>query len=297
MSQRLVENAVYRCSQSTVKLVMERCKCLIITEDLLIRAAKNHMHAVEILDLLLERDPTLIVSESIFEAVFDWSKSPHKIMDMFLRRGKPLLFSEMIVEAAAGSDVYAESSEALSLILRQDKDATISPSMIMTAMQEENGDDVILVMLRHDPSINVTEEHLIAAATNQYCGSEIFAVLQKNGKIKKPKLPTKSTGAGPTKRWWTFRNRSSTHRSRDVTAQITKKVIKAAAGNTHPWEARRLLALFEAWGYLKEADRKHCCGIVEEKEAQWRAQMRAQMRAQRKAQSDDSDYHFWEDSD
>ncbi len=87
---------------------------------------------------------------------------------MFRRRGKPLLFSGKVVEAAASSyGVGSKRSEALSLILRQDKDATISRSMIMTAMQGMNGDEVISVMLRHDPSINVTEEHLIAAATNK----------------------------------------------------------------------------------------------------------------------------------
>ena len=263
VSQRVVDEVVTRCSLSDVKLVLDRYKSLIVTEDLLVNAAKNGNQSVEVIDLLLDRKPTHAVSEPLMVEVVRNDLSAIQIMTMFLRRGKPLLLSEKVVEAAATS--YREDNEAFNLILRQNKDATISSSMIMIAMHGRAGDGIIPVILRHDPSISMTEEFLVAAATNRQ-GSLILGFLQRHGKINMPALPTVHNRTRSTKHWWTFQKRPSSHRSKDVNTKITKKVIEAAAKNDRETEARKILALFEAWGILEEADRKFYYKILEEHE-------------------------------
>ena len=263
VSQTVVDEVVSRCSPSVVKLVLNRCKSLIVTEHLLVNAAKNGQHSVEMIDLLLDREPTHAVSEPLMVEAVRNDGYAVQIMTMFLKRGKPLLLSERVVEAAARPSI--DGSEAFDLILQQNKDATISSSMIMIAMHGWAGDGIIPAMLRHDPSISMTEELLVAAATNRH-GSLILGFLQRQGKINMPTLPTVHNRTRSTKRWWTFQKRPSSHKSKDVTPKITKKVIEAAAKNDDVQEARRILALFEAWGILEEADRKFYYKILEEHE-------------------------------
>ena len=262
VSQRVVYWAVIDLSLRVVTLVMERCRCLVMTEDLLVNAARNDGHAAGILDLLLESEPTHVVSESLMVAAVDNRVSGGRIMNIFLRHGKPLLLSEKVVEVAARRDSW----EAFDMIFRSNKGAAISSTMTMKVMQRSSGDDMISAILRHDPSISMTEDYLIAAATNEYGGSKILAFLEKNGKIHKPTLPTEYNETRAAKRGRLSRKRSSSHRSRVITPQITEKVIKAAATNERPGEARRILALFQAWGFLGEADRRRYYETIEERQ-------------------------------
>lgn len=264
VSQRVVYEAVIHLSLRIVKLVMERCRCLVMTEDILVNATRNLKDAAGILDFFLESEPTRVVTESLMVAAVDNRKSGGRIMNVFLRHGKPLLLSEKVVEVAARN--YSWSLEAFDMILRSNKGAAISSTMTMKVMQTSFGDDMISAILRHDPSISMTEDCLIAAATNEYGGSKILAFLEKNGKIHKPTLPTEYTETRAAKRGTLSRKRSSSHRSRVITPQITEKVIKAAATNRNPEEARRILALFQAWGFLGEADRRRYYETTEERE-------------------------------
>ena len=261
VSQRVLEEVVRYCDPRVVGLVLDRCNSLTTTEDLLLRASQNWHSSAEIFEILLERDPTHVVSESVMVAAVANFYYGADIMNMLHRRGKPLLFSEAVVAAAIKS---GRGSEPLKIILQHNKYAAISSSTIMKAMQGRYGDELISLMLRHDPSISITEEHLMAAATNEYCGNKIFVALQNRGKIHKPTLPAESTKTDAAKhRKWKW---LSSNRSRGVNPHITKNVIKAAAKNEIPIQARSILALFEGWGFLREADRKRYYGIIEERE-------------------------------
>ena len=271
----LFEVVVSCCSQSVVKIVLDRCNCLVLDEDLLVNAARN-MRDPETFDLLLERDTTFVVSEPVMVAVVTNRLCAFRFMDIFSRRGKPLLLSEKVIEAAISNDL--SGPDALDFILQQSKDATISGSMIMTAMKESHGAEMISILLRHDPSINITENHLIAAA-GSYRGGATLAFLRKKGKICKPPLPIECPETGPAPGgarscracchqiwpWRTPRNRLSSHRSRDITPQITKNVINAAAANRNSYAAREILALFESWGFLEKSDRKLYYRMIEER--------------------------------
>ena len=222
-----------------VEDVLETYKCGTITEGILTAAARSFgVGAAKTLELLLLYDPGICIQESTVIAAISNPISCLEILNVVRTRGKSLSCTENIVRAARSK----LAPEALDIILGQDCDAKISSSMIMMAMQAKYGAALTSVMLRHDHTIVIKEEHLLAAASNNYDPCAIFALFQNKGKLDQG---VNFHNANRAKRRMT---------SRKSSPRISTVVINAAFSN--PNEAARLLLLelFVEWGTITQAE-------------------------------------------
>lgn len=228
----------------TVKFVLERCEYARVTEKILTAAASAHplARAPKIVDILLLHDPGIRVQESTVIAAIQKQRQGLEVLDSFCRHGKFLLCTENIVAAAAESGI---GPKALEIILKQDRGARISSSMIMMAMQAKRGAALISVLLDRDQNLIITEEHLIAAASNCYDPSLIFAFLQTKGKLSNPGPDSEVLSTGPAKRLRV---------SRKSSPRISPEVIKTALSNPEKGARRLLSDLFVEWGVITELD-------------------------------------------
>ena len=228
-----------RCQPpSVVEFVLEHCKVVKITEEILTAAASNYRNDKN-LELLLLHDSAICIQESTVIAAIDNGQGKIRILDRFCVRGKSLSCTEKIVAHAAKC---MWGPDALDIVLEQDRDAKISSSMIMIAMQAKRGAALTSVMLRHDHTIVIKEEHLLAAASNSYEPHAIFALLQNRGQLDQA---DKFHDINRAKRRRT---------SRKTSPCISIDVINAAFSNPDEAARGRLLELFVDWGVITQAD-------------------------------------------
>lgn len=225
-----------------IKLVLEDYENVRVTEKTLIAAMKNLRIGVPTFELLLSHDPNIRVQESTVISAMHTELFGPNFLDAFCRNGKPVLCTESIVKAAAKDD---NGPDCLEIILQQDRAAKISHSMIMKAMRAELGAAMISVMLRHDHTIDISEEHLIAAASNCYDPSTIFAFLQTKGRLDNTNPVPEFFNSGPAKRLRV---------SPRCLPRISTKIIAAAFSNPEEGPRLRLLELFVDWGVITAAD-------------------------------------------
>ena len=238
-SEAALRTAVGCQPPDVVEDVLETYKCGTITEGILTAAARSFgVGAAKTLELLLLYDPGICIQESTVIAAISNEISCLEVLNVVRTRGKSLSCTENIVRAARSK----LAPEALDIILGQDCDAKISSSMIMIAMEAKYGAALTSVMLRHDHTIVIKEEHLLAAASNNYDPCAIFALFQNKGKLDQ------GVNFHNTKR----AKRRMT--SRKSSPRISTDVINAAFSN--PNEAARgiLLELFVEWGTITQAE-------------------------------------------
>ena len=239
-SEAALAVAVRHQSLDEVKFVLERCECVGVTEKVLTAAAENY--STENLDFLLLRNQDFNVPESmVIGAIFHPFHSTD-IFNVLSRHGKSLLCTERIIAAVVDS---SNGLDVLETILKQDRGAKISSSMIMRAMQAERGAALISIMLHHDQTLAIKEEHLIAAASNSYDPRLIFAFLQTKGKLGNVYPASEVINTGLAKR------RGVSHRS---SPRISTDVINAAFSNPREAVRLRLLELFVEWGVITATD-------------------------------------------
>ena len=247
-SEATLAIAVREHRPNDIKIILENYECVTITEEILTAAtvsegASGHW-AADVVDLLLLHDPYIFVPESTVIGAIRNRNKGISILDEFKRHGKLLFCTDSIVEAAARSD---QGPDALEIILHQCPCAKISSSMIMTAMRAKTGAGAALisVMLKHDHTLVVDEEHLIAAASNPYSPSTIFAFLQSKGKLGDTNPSSETLDVRPAKR------RRLTH---NPPPRISTDVIDAASSNPNEAARLRLLELFVKWGVITATD-------------------------------------------
>lgn len=234
--------AVHYQLPEIVELVLEGFEDVRVTEKTLTEAITNFGCAVPILELLLFHDPDIRIQEStVIRAIHNELEGPD-ILHAFCRHGKPLLCTELIVTAAAKAK---SGPDSLEIVLQQDRGARVSYSMVMEAMRAECGAALISVMLRHDHTIDINEEHLIAAASNCYDPSTMFAFLQTKGKLGNTIPVSEFLNSGPAKRLRV---------SPRSLPRISTKVINAAISNPREGLRLKLLELFLEWGVITAAD-------------------------------------------
>lgn len=224
-----------------VKFVLKLCKSVIITETILTAAARNISsgNIAEIFELLLLHDPDVCIQESTVVAIIEGIAPNVETFDTIRTCGKYVSCTENVVAAAARHD---QGSDALDIVLQQDRNAKITSPMIMVAMKAKHGAALASIMLHYDHTLIIEEEHLLAGAANRFDPRGIFALLQSKGKLKQ---------AGEVR----DTNRAKRcRRSRKLSPRITTKVIDAAFSN--PNEAARglLLELFVEWGIITQAE-------------------------------------------
>lgn len=226
----------------TVKFVLKLCKYVIITETILTAAAGNINigDIAGIFEVLLLHDPDICIQESTVIAIIEGIAPKFETFDRIRACGKYLSCTENVVAAAAARP--DQGFEALDIVLQQDRNAKISSPMIMVAMKAKHGAALASIMLHHDHTLIIEEEHLLAGAANRFDPRGIFALLQSKGKLKQ---------AGEVR----DTNRAKRCRkSRHLSPRITTKVIDTAFSN--PNEAARglLLELFVEWGIITQAE-------------------------------------------
>ena len=242
-SEAALKVAVRVQSPDVVKFVLKRCECPEITEEILLAAMLN-IYSLQVLDDLLNDHPDIRVQESMVIAAIPEFMGP-SILDIFCRHDKPLFCTEDVVAAAAAAAerrLVDGGPDSLRIILQQDHDAKISSSMIMMAMRAVNGAGLISVMLEHDHTLVIEEEHLIAAASNTHVPRTVFAFLQTNGKLDSVDR---------------YRNINRVKRRRispKSPPRISTNVIDAAFSNPNEAARLQLLELFVEWGNITEAD-------------------------------------------
>ena len=235
-----------------VRYVLERCECARVTEKIMNAAAGDKERCAAKFNLLLIHDPDIRVQESTIIEVFrnleDISHDlfpenvPVRVLDVFRRHGKPLLCTETVVVAAAES---MGGPECLKIIIQQDPEAKFSSTIITMAMKAERGAALISVMLQHDNTISINDEHLIAAASNPYDPSTLFAFLQTKGKLDNTEPASEAVSSNRAKR------RRVSHKS---PPRISTEVIDVAFSNPGEAARDRLLKLFLEWDIITTAD-------------------------------------------
>ena len=240
-SEAALKVAVRKQGPDVVKLVLEGLKGVRIPEQILTAAAANPKYLGSI-ELLLHHDPAIRIQEpTVIEATRNGFHGLH-ILRAFCRHEMPLPCTDLIV-SWAGS--LKTGPNALEIILEHERHAKISRSMVLMAMEAEYGAALISVMLHHDHTIVIDEEHLIVAASNRYDPTTLFAFLQTKGKLGNTNATSNIINSGPAKR------RRVSPRS---LARITRKVIDAAFSNPDEAAKLLLLELFLEWGLITQVE-------------------------------------------
>ena len=247
-SEAALQVAVREHAPDDVQLVLEGLKRVKITEQILTAAAANQRHSEldgkgnKMFKLLLHHDAGIRIQESTVGAAIRNEYGGLPILQELCKHEKPLLCTEYMVSCAA---TVKQGPDALDIILEHDRNARISRSMIMIAMKAPCGAALISIMLDHDHTIVIDEEHLVAAASNLYDPSTMFAFLQMKGKLGNTNPASNIVNSGPAKR-----RRVSPRSLR----RITRKVIDAAFSNNENDENLPLLELFLEWGLITQAE-------------------------------------------
>ena len=240
-SEAALKVAVRKQGPYAVKIVLEGLQGVRISKQILTAAAANESGlGPEVIEVLLHHDPDIRIQEPTVSAAIR-SFEGIETLQALCKHETPLLCREYIVSCAA---VY-HGPYALNIILKHDRNARISHPMVMIAMKAVRGAALISVMLRHDHTTVVDEEHLIAAASNRSEPSTIFALLQTKGKLGNTNPTSEIINSGPAKR------RRVSPRS---LPRITRKVIDAAFSNTDEGARLALLELFLDWGLITQVE-------------------------------------------
>lgn len=241
-SEAALTVAVRWLRSDDIEFILERCEVVRVTEEMLTGAARQAAGAQDTINLLLLHDPDISVQGSTVIAAIEDPYQAVEILEMFCRHRKSLPCTESIIAATVNC---VEGPKALKIVLEENRGALISSSMIMMAMQAKRGALLIPVMLDHDHTIVMNEEHLIAAASNRYDPSTIFEFLQTKGKLANTNLASEVLNTGAAKR------RRISHKS---SPRISRNVINAAFSNPSGVAKHRLLTLFLRWGIITETD-------------------------------------------
>ena len=248
--------ALSRKDPDVVEFVLSRCERFSLTESLFITAmAGAALHNVGyIVDLLLEYDPAFHVQDRLVAETVAMCHC-QVILESYLRHGKALVLTENVVRAAARN--LDHGVNALETIFQHNSGAKVSDTMVLEALRSRCGAALITLMLENDPSIAMQEDFLIAAASNPDEGVLVLEALHEKDRITLPGSIVRTTRAPPAKRQRLSSDLSPSLRDQGTkSAQITRRVIEAAASNDDKYQRRRLLSLFQTWGVLTEGDRK-----------------------------------------
>ena len=242
-SEAALEVAVSQQRPEVVKTILKGLTGVRITEQILTAAATNgRKEAGEMIDLLLHHDPAIRIREpTVIATIGNWYQS-RTLLQAFYKHEISLPCTDLIVSQAA---TVIGGLDALDIILKHEYNARISRSMVMRAMQAEFAAALVAVMLHHDHTIVIDEEHLIAAASSRYDPRTIFAFLQTKGKLGNTNPTSDIINSGPAKR------RRISPRS---LPRITRKVIDAAFIGNEDDAKLPLLELFLEWGLITQAE-------------------------------------------
>ena len=244
-SEAALEVAVRKQGPDIVKLVLEGLKGVRVTEQMLTAAAANPKYLNlkgKMIEILLDHDPDTRIQESTIVAAIRNRYKGLEILQALCKHEKPPPCTEYMVSCAA---TVEQGPDALQIILKHERNAKVSRSMVMIAMEAVRGAALISVMLDHDHTIVIDEEHLIAAASNPYDPTTIFAFLQTKGKLGNTNPTSEIINSGPAKR------RRVSPRS---LPRITRKVIDAAFSDNKDDAKLPLLELFLEWGLITQAE-------------------------------------------
>ena len=247
-SEAALEVAVREQDANVVKLVLEGLKGVKITEHILTAATENHRivkpgtGADEIIELLLHHNPNVRIQESTVGAAIRNEIKGFGMLQALYKHEKLPRCTEFMVSCAATAE---HGPDALDLILEHEHNAKFSRSMIMMVMRANRAAALISVMFRQDHTIVIDEEHLMAAASNDYDPRTIFAFLQTKGKLGNTNAASDIINSGPAKR------RRVSPRS---LPRVTRKVIDAAFSNPDEGAKLPLLELFLEWDLITQAE-------------------------------------------
>lgn len=231
--------AVKEQSPNVVKFILEESECVKICEEILVEALRNRVwDNPETLDILLLHDPDIRVRESTIIDAIHVSGKP-EILEMFCKHNKSLFGTEDVIRAA----LTCSRPEVLEIVLQQGCNTKVSSSMIMKAMKAPRGAAKISVMLHHDHTLVIEEEHLIAAASSRDNPSLIFELLQTRGKLDIANPASESLS--------TAKRRKVSHKP---PPRISSGVLNAALFNPSEQARGPLLRLFLNWGLIIETD-------------------------------------------
>ena len=247
LSEAALAVAVRVHHSDVIKFILENSERVKISEEILTGVIRRRylpdVDKTKIVDILLLHDPDIQVREStVIDAIRSLS-DPTRILETFRKHNKPLFCTEDVVIATFNS---LNSFELPVLVLQQDRSMKISSTMIMAAMRARNAALLISVMLHHDHTVVIRDEHLIAAAaSNSDNPSLIFELLQTRGKLDIADPASKSLSAGTAKR------RKISH---IPPLRISTGVLNAALSNPEEQARGLLLRLFLKWGIITETD-------------------------------------------
>ena len=242
-SEASLIDAVSYQDPDAVEFILEHFECVRITEKILTAATSEpYSDHAEKWSLLLDHVPGTSIPESVIIGVVCKSWEPVQALQVFCEHDKPLFCTQSVVAAAAKSD---QGPNSLEFILQQDRNAEISSSMIKTAMGAKHAAALISVMLHHDLTTVIDEEHLIAAASNRWDPSTIFELLEQKDKLSNADLDPETLSTGRAKR------RRISYR---WPPRISANVINAAFANPVEGAKLQLLELFVEWGVITATD-------------------------------------------
>lgn len=244
------------CRFEAMEFVLKRCEGFSLSESVAIIAMRKAFFPLhkETMNMLLELDSTFQVQDRLIAKTV---AEPHRqgLLEIYHRHGSPLLLSEKVVRAAARN--HKSGVEALEIVLQHNSDVEFSDTMVLEALHSSRGAALITLMLESDPSIAMQEDYLIVAASNPNEGALIFEALHQKDRISFCSSTIRTTHARSAKRQRISSEPLRSLRDRRIkSAQITRKIIKAAAANKEVEQRRQLLSLFDTWGVLTEKDRR-----------------------------------------
>ena len=163
-SQRLLL-ALQFGSAETAAFFLQRQAGSTIADEMLKSAMRNHSHAKEVTLLLLGHlDPDCIDEQAIITALGHPGQGGHLIR-LLQRRRSNLTFSEAALKVA----VRYRTPDIVQIVLEGFKGVRITEEILTTAADCRNKkpDEIIKILLRHDPAIHIREPTVIAAMCNR----------------------------------------------------------------------------------------------------------------------------------
>jgi ferritin-like protein len=149
-----------------------------ITEQIVKAAALNYTSGKEVMTLLLDRRGHEVkITEAVMKAAAENKGSGKEIMALLLnRRGDEVEITEQVVEAAATNKENVKEIVTLLFNWRVDRFDT-SPRSVATVARLLDERAIAILLDQRGDEIEITEQVVEAAATNEESGKEIMTLL------------------------------------------------------------------------------------------------------------------------
>jgi len=170
-----------------IKMLLNQDPNIEITEEVMTAAVVGNSRKpygrAEMVEFLLDRNPNIEITETVLvvAARNENDANARKVMELMLDRDPNIEITETVVAAAAGN---GDDETVMELLLARENIQITQAVAVAAVSNEDNGYEVMQLLLVTDRKLDITMSILTAAAENRRCRKGVIGLLARNSNIK-----------------------------------------------------------------------------------------------------------------